>query len=233
MSKESLKSKRERATRIIQRLIEAQPDARCTLDYKEDWQLLFAAILAAQCTDERVNKVTAPMFERWPNLPDYAALSLEELEEAVKTCGLYRNKAKAISASSRSLLENYEGKVPAIFQDLISLPGVGQKIANLLLGELFGQAAMVVDTHNGRIARLLGFSEAKDPKGVEKDLVKIVPEEYWIVWGHHMVELGRTHCKARCRMCLSCPIAEDCAYADKQKEKLKELRQEGDLDACC
>lgn len=233
MTKESLKSKRARSSRIIERLIEAQPDARCTLDYQEDWQLLFAAILAAQCTDERVNQVTAPMFERWPNLSDYAGLSQGELEEAIHSCGLYRNKAKAILASSRVLLENFEGKVPSDYQDLISLPGVGQKIANLLLGELFAQPAMVVDTHNGRIARLLGFSQSKDPRAVEKDLSKVVPEDYWIVWGHHMVELGRTYCKARCRMCLACPIAEDCAYAKKQQEKISELRREGDLNVCC
>lgn len=221
------------AEKIIKILLEEQPEARCTLNFVTDWQLLFAAILASQCTDERVNIITERMFREWPDLTYYRDATLAEVEEMVRTCGLYRMKAKSIKGSAEILLNEYEGQVPSEHKQLLALPGVGQKIANLLQGELFAKPAMVVDTHCGRIARLLGLSKAKTAKGVEKDLCKYVPQEYWVVWGHHMVELGRTVCQARCRKCLSCPVREHCAYAEKNADLLAENALKGELDACC
>lgn len=232
MARESLAHKRERALQVITTLIEAQPHAHCTLDYASPWQLLFAAILAAQCTDERVNKITKPMFEAWPDLECYAEASQEEVEAWVKSAGLYRNKAKAIRGSAQMLLSDYGGKVPSDLADLLKLPGVGRKIANLIQGEIFAYPALVVDTHCGRIARLLGFSQAKDPVKVEQDLCKIVPQDYWVVWGHHMVELGRQQCKARCRQCGLCPVAPLCSYGLGQAEAIAQARNEGKEDAC-
>lgn len=232
MPRESLSAKKARAQAIISRLIEAQPTARCTLDYDQDWQLLFAAILAAQCTDERVNKITGPLYEAWPRLEPYAEASLAEIEDWIKSCGLYRNKAKAIQGSARMLLSDFQGKVPAEATALLSLPGVGQKIANLIQGELFGLPALVVDTHCGRLARLLGLSQATDPKKVEQDLTRLLDPAYWVVWGHHMVELGRTYCKARCRQCALCPLATLCKYGLEQADRIAQARTEGTEDAC-
>lgn len=221
------------AEKIIETLIEVQAEARCTLNFQTDWQLLFAAILASQCTDERVNIITERMFQEWPDLTFYLNASLSEVEEMVRTCGLYRMKAKSIKGSAEILLNEYEGKVPSEHKQLLALPGVGQKIANLLEGELFAKPALVVDTHCGRIARLLGLSKSKTPKGVEKDLTKLLPEKYWVTWGHHMVELGRTVCQARCRKCLICPVREYCAYAEKHADILEENALKGEQDACC
>lgn len=233
MAREQKKDKIARSIRIIENLITTQPEARCTLDFETDWQLLFAAILASQCTDERVNIITAEMFSKWPKLDDYPDISFDEMAKTIQSCGLYNMKAKAIIKSSKILIEDYGGKVPNDERALLKFPGVGQKITNLLLGELFGKPAMVVDTHNGRISRLLGFTKEKQAKKVEEDLIKIVPRQYWIVWGHHMVELGRNECKARCRQCGICPIGHDCAYALSNKESIDKILLEGNRDACC
>ncbi len=232
MARESLTHKKARAQAVISSLIQAQPEARCTLDYETDWQLLFAAILAAQCTDERVNQITRPLFAAWPDLSCYAEASQEEIEDWIKSCGLYRNKAKGIRGSAQMLLAEYGGQVPSDLKDLLRLPGVGQKIANLVRGEIFGYPALVVDTHCGRIARLLGFTQAKDPLKVEQDLCKLVDPEYWVVWGHHMVELGRNQCKARYRQCGLCPLEDLCQYGLSQAAQIAQARAEGNEDAC-
>lgn len=209
--------------------------AECTLDFKNGWQLLFSAILAAQCTDERVNKVTAVMYEEWPRLEDYAAASQEEIEEKVKSCGLYRNKAKNIKASAEDLLARFEGEVPREMDELLSLPGVGRKIANLMLGDYFGVPGVVVDTHCKRITRLLGLSKEENPAKIEKDIEKVLAPEHWIDWGHFLVRHGREICQARCRKCLICPLRERdlCKYAKTKAKTLAKLEEEGDLDACC
>ncbi len=232
MAKEKLADKKARSIRVIETLIKEQEDARCTLDYESDWQLLFAGILSAQCTDERVNIITGEMFNKWANLEDYAKAELIEVEEAIRSCGLYRNKAKAIKGSAELLLENFAGRVPNSREELLKLPGVGQKIANLLLGELFQLPQIVVDTHCGRISQLLGFTSAKDPLKIEADLEKILPSEYWIVYGHHMVDLGRRVCKARCRQCALCPVLADCAYAGKRRDKIENDLALGIRDEC-
>lgn len=232
MSKPSQQTEIARATHIIKTLIQAQPEATCTLRYEADWQLLIAAILASQCTDERVNQVTRRLFARCPSPQALAELPRAELEEIVKPCGLYRNKAKHIIASCRLLVEEYGGAVPRDVTGLQQFPGVGQKIAYLLMGELFQEPYLVVDTHCGRLARLLGFSQAKNPVQVEKDLREVVPPRYRVAWGHHMVELGRHICQARCRRCAICPIREDCLYAGQHEAAITAAMQEGALHAC-
>lgn len=231
--RESLEKKRARSVRILNRLREEWPDTDCTLDYDHAWQLLFSAILAAQCTDARVNIVTEKMYADWPRLQDYAEHSREDIEEYIKSCGLYRNKAKNIKACAEELLSRFNGEVPQTMEELLSLPGVGRKIANLMMGDAFGIPGVVVDTHCGRISKLMGMTRSDSPAVIERDLVKVLPEENWIDWGHFLVRLGREYCKARCRMCAACPVSGDCLYAQGLGDKLEALRAEGALDACC
>ena len=201
-----------RAAEIVSRLHARYPDARCTLDYTSPWQLLIAAILAAQCTDARVNRITAVLFVRYPDLSALAAASQEEIETIIRSCGLYHNKAKAIRLCSQMLVERYNGAVPADLDILLSLPGVGRKIANLILGDSFGIPGMVVDTHCARISRLLGLTGQHDPGLIEQDLIRIVAHDQWTSWGHLMVAHGREICQARCRQCARCPIRLLCDY---------------------
>ena len=202
----------EKVRAIVSRLRDRYPDAECTLDYTEPWQLLISAILAAQCTDERVNKITDTLYRDYPSLEAFAKASQDEIEYAVRSCGLYRNKAKAIRASAKEILERFDGQVPSDFDELLSLPGVGRKIANLVVSDGFGQPAVVVDTHCSRITRLIGFTQSKNPTVIEKDLRRVLPEDVWTSWGHLLVAHGREICRARCRRCLACPISDLCAY---------------------
>lgn len=231
-ARESQKSKRERAGKIITALRATWEEAVCTLDFRTPWQLLVGAILATQCTDERVNIITAPMFQDWPEAEDYASADKSEIEERIRSCGLYRNKAKNIKGSAEAILERHGGQVPKTMEELLALPGVGRKIANLILGDAYGIPGIVVDTHCGRITRLLGLSSSKDPARVEKDLANILPAEDWIDWGHYLVRLGREICQARCRKCLLCPLREYCHYAQKNRQSI-EAKAGGDPDACC
>lgn len=231
-ARESLKSKRARAKAIIEALRATWDEAVCTLDFRTPWQLLVGGILAAQCTDERVNKVTGPMFRDWPEVADYARADTGEIETRIKSCGLYRNKAKNIKGSAEVIIERFDGSVPNTMEELLTLPGVGRKIANLMLGDAFGIPGIVVDTHCGRITRLLGLSASKQPPRIEKDLEKLLPRKDWIDWGHYLVRLGREICQARCRQCLRCPLREFCDYSRKNQRALEALSG-GDEHACC
>lgn len=201
-----------RAAEIAVLLHARYPDAACTLDFTTSWQLLMAAILAAQCTDARVNQITAVLFMRYPDLPALAAAGQEEIETIIRSCGLYHNKAKAIRLCSQALIERYNGDVPADLAALLSLPGVGRKIANLILGDCFDIPGMVVDTHCARISRLLGLTAQRDPGSIERDLVRLVARDQWTGWGHLMVAHGREICQARCRQCARCPVRTLCDY---------------------
>lgn len=216
--------KKERAAEILRRLRDYYGPIECTLDTREDpWQLLVSAILAAQCTDARVNLVTPALFERFPQPEDFAASSPKEIEPYISSCGLYHNKAKAIFNASNTLLREFDGEVPQTREELLSIPGVGRKIANLLMGECFGQQAVVVDTHCGRISRLLGLTEEEDPLKMERDLVKAVPEDSWNDWGHYLVFHGRNLCPARRPRCSECFLQDVCRHGTKQR-KLEEKR---------
>lgn len=225
--------RRERAIAIYERLDEAYPDARCTLNFDSAWQLLLAAILAAQCTDERVNKVTAPLFAERPLLEDYLDLPAEILERAISSCGLYRNKAKAILASAELLAREFDGEVPSDMASLLRLPGVGRKIANLIRGDYFALGGVVVDTHCSRLARCLGLTDASRPEQIERDLSPLIPPEWQSRFGHLMVHHGRVCCEARHKACLRCPVQDLCAYAAAHRAELELLRIKGDFNAAC
>ncbi|MDD2374013.1 MAG: endonuclease III [Eubacteriales bacterium] len=210
-----------RASEIARILKKKYPDAECTLNFKYPWQLMIAAILAAQCTDARVNIITADLFEKYPDLEAFASASQSDMEEDIRSCGLFRNKAKAIIASSSMLLERYAGEVPSDMDALLRLPGIGRKIANLIMGDSFGVPAVVVDTHCARITRLLGLTSHSDPVRIERDLMAILPKEIWTSWGHLMVAHGREICKARQPVCEECPVNKLCLYALGVKTDLR------------
>lgn len=203
---------KQRAAEIVARLEAFYPDVHCTLDFQNPHQLLVGAILAAQCTDARVNLITPALFARYPEPADYAAAERTELEELIRSCGLFRNKAKAIQAASQAIVDRFNGEMPATLEDLVSLPGVGRKIANLILGDWYGHQAVVVDTHCARISKLLGLTQRDDPPGIEKDLVKLLPADKQTLYGHLMVTLGREICIARRPQCDRCPVKELCAH---------------------
>ena len=234
----------ERATKILEILDDHYGEVGCTLNYQGDpWLLLVGGILAAQATDERVNKILPDFLAKYPTIEDVALSSQEEMEDIIRTVGLFRNKAKWIRGSAAKILEDFDGEVPKGEKELLSLPGVGRKIANLIRGDAFGIPGVVVDTHCGRITRHLGLSEAKNPATVEKDLKAILPQSLWIHWGHMMVHHGRNLCPARSPQCSACPVEELCvtgrqeqlrvqAQIAEQKEQEKQKEQaEGGQDA--
>jgi len=199
------------ATEVVRSLRRRYPHARCSLDHRTPLELLVATILSAQCTDERVNKVTAGLFRKYRTAADYAGAPQAELEEDIQSTGFFRNKAKNIRACCRVLLEQYDGEVPAEIDKLTELPGIGRKTANVVLGTAFGIASgVVVDTHVGRISRRLGLSEQKNPEKIERDLIDRVPKKEWIALSHRMIQHGRRYCTARSPKCESCPLADIC-----------------------
>ncbi len=213
---------RQRAVKIIEILEETYPEAQTTLDAGSAWELLVGAILASQCTDERVNKITPQLFAAYPSISAMADAELSDIEEIIRSCGIYKNKAKGLKGSAREILDKYDGEVPQKREQLMALPGVGRKIANLILGDAFGEQAVVVDTHCARISKLLGLTSEKDPLKVERDLEQVLPATAYTDWGHYMVFHGREICKARCRQCVECPLNQLCAYGRKQDLEAKE-----------
>ena len=209
------RQQRQEQAALVMRLLRRQyPGAVCTLVHQNPFHLLVAAILSAQCTDARVNQVTPALFARYPDAAAMAAAGQEELETLIRSCGLFRTKARNIRAASQVLLTRHGGRLPRDPAALQALPGVGRKIANLLLGDAFAVPAIVVDTHCARISRLIGFTEEKDPLRVEKDLAAILEPADWIDYGHLMVEHGRTCCVANRPDCPACPLAASaCRYA--------------------
>jgi endonuclease III len=204
------KAKRRAAT-IAQRLAEQYPDAVCSLDFRSPLELLVATILSAQCTDVRVNQVTKPLFRKYPTPADYTRAKPAELERDIQSTGFFRNKAKSIQGCCRALLERHDGRVPKTIEELVELPGVGRKTANVVLGTAHGIAVgVVVDTHVGRISRRLGLSEHKDAEKVERDLMELFAKGEWIALSHRMIQHGRNCCTARSPMCADCPLKSLC-----------------------
>lgn len=205
-------TKEERTLEIIRRLKEEYPDAGCTLDYEEAWKLLVSVRLAAQCTDARVNQVVPKLYEKFPTVQALAAAPVEEIEEIVKPCGLGRSKARDISACMKMLVERYGGRVPDDFDALLSLPGVGRKSANLIMGDVFGKPAIVTDTHCIRLVNRMGLVDGiKEPKKVEMALWKLVPPEEGSDFCHRLVYHGRDICTARTRpFCSRCCLEDIC-----------------------
>ena len=198
---------------IIEELKKLYPDAICSLDYRKDYELLFSVRLAAQCTDARVNLVTPALFERFPSLEAFARATPEEVGEYVHSCGFWRAKARDIVGSAQMLLSDFGGKVPDTMEDLLRLPGVGRKTANLILGDVYGKEGYVCDTHCIRITGRLGITDgSKDPLKVEQQLRKVIPPEESSDFCHRMVLHGRALCMARGPKCGECPMRELCDY---------------------
>ena len=203
---------------ILAILKKRYPEAPCSLDWNGDpWRLLIAARLSAQCTDERVNQVCVPLFEAFPTAESMAAADPADVEAIVRPCGLGHTKALSCVAMSEMLVREYGGRVPDTMDDLLRLPGVGRKIANLILGDVFGKPGIVADTHCIRLNGRFGFypTTLADPAKVEKILVSIVPPEEQSDYGHRMVLFGREVCTARSPQCADCPLADECAYEGK------------------
>ena len=198
---------------IIEELKKLYPDAICSLDYEKDYELLFSVRLAAQCTDARVNLVTPALFARFPTLEAFAAATPEEVGEYVRSCGFWRAKARDIVGSAQMLLSDFGGRVPDSMEDLLRLPGVGRKTANLVLGDIYGKEGYVCDTHCIRITGRLGITDgSKDPLKVEQQLRKVIPPEESNDFCHRMVLHGRALCMARAPQCGDCPLRELCDY---------------------
>jgi endonuclease-3 len=217
--KTGLAREREQAARvqaILARLQKKYPQARCALHHRSAWQLLAATILSAQCTDARVNLVTPGLFRRFPSPEAMAAASLPELELLVRTTGFFRNKAKNILGAARRIVQEFGGQVPSTMEQLLTLPGVARKTANVVLGSWFGVASgVVVDTHVFRISRRLDLTQANTPEKVEQDLVRILPKEHWIDYSHQVIHLGRETCVARRPRCAGCFLEDLCHAKDK------------------
>ncbi len=213
--RESKPKKQARTEEILRRLEEEYPDACCALDHRTPLQLLVSTILSAQCTDKRVNMVTPALFERFPDAAAYAEADIAELEEMVRSTGFYRNKAKSLQGLGTALSSDYDGEVPATMEELSSLPGVGRKTANVVLGNAFGiDEGVVVDTHVGRLSNRLGLTQQKNPEKIESDLMTLVPKDDWTLWAHLLIFHGREVCKARKPACVDCVLADLCPSAE-------------------
>ena len=209
--RESASARSSRAKTLVQRLREAYPDAHCSLDFASPFQLVIATILSAQCTDKRVNMVTPELFRRWPDAPALAGAKQRDLEAVIRSTGFFRAKAKSLLGCARALVDRHGGEVPHTIEELVRLPGVGRKTANVVLGTAFGIASgVVVDTHVGRISRRLGLTRAADAVRAERDLVRVVPRENWIEFSHWLIEHGRGVCSARRPICDDCSLLDLC-----------------------
>ena len=212
--RESIAAKKARAAEIVRRLRAEYPDARCSLDHENAYQLLVATILSAQCTDERVNQVTPALFARYPTAEDLAAARQEELEELIRSTGFYRSKAKSLLGMANALVERHGGQVPDTMDALVELPGVGRKTANVVLGNAFGKAeGVVVDTHVTRLSNRLGLTRHRDPEKIEADLMACVAREDWTDLAHLFIYHGRAVCKAPKPRCGECVLADLCPSA--------------------
>ncbi len=213
------KTETDRAAKIYEILQSTYPDARCSLDYSNPLELLVATILAAQCTDARVNIVTKTLFKKYQKPEDYLSVPIEELQEDIQSCGFYRNKAKSIVHACHTILEKYNGTVPGTMDELLELGGVGRKTANVLLGECFNTPGVIVDTHVKRVSGRLGFTKQTDPNKIEQDLMKLWPRDTWTQYSHLLVFHGRKICIAASPRCTMCPLYDLCPYPHTMKEK--------------
>ena len=215
--RESRDAKRARARKIIRALKKAYPDAKIALDFGNPLELLVATILSAQCTDERVNQVTPALFKKYGTAHDYARASSAVLEEEVRSTGFYRAKTRSIIAMANALLDKYGGEVPRSRAALVSLPGVGLKTANVILGNAFGEQAIAVDTHVFRVSQRLGLARSDDPEKIHDQLVDVLPEKEWTFTTHLVQAHGRRCCFARRPLCPACPVRTLCPWPGKTK----------------
>jgi len=205
-----------RTNEVIKRLKRAYPDAHCALDHSSPFELLIATILSAQCTDERVNLVTAVLFRKYRGPDDFIKVQPEELEKDIYSTGFFRNKARNIQAASKRLIEEYGGEMPRSMDEMLTLGGVARKTANVVLGNAFGIASgVVVDTHVGRLSQRLGLTTNATPEKIEEDLIALVPKKHWIMFPHWMIFHGRRVCIARKPKCEQCVLADICPSRDE------------------
>lgn len=202
-----------RARRVMRVLAQTYPDAHCELDFESPFQLLQATVLSAQCTDARVNMVTPELFGRWPSPADLAGADRADLEEVIKSTGFFRAKANSLLGLSQAIVEDHDGEVPGNLPELVALPGVGRKTANVVLGNAFGVPGITVDTHVGRLSRRLAFTIHDDPVKVEHDLMELWPAPDWTQWCHVLIWHGRRRCHSRRPACGACPVARWCPSA--------------------
>ncbi|HTS10966.1 MAG TPA: endonuclease III [Candidatus Limnocylindrales bacterium] len=206
----------KRVRAILQKLDEAYPAATCALKHGNAFQLLISTILSAQCTDERVNQVTATLFPKYPDPQAFAYANPADLEREIRPSGFFRNKTKSIMGASRKIVEEFGGQVPKTMEEILTLPGVARKTANVVLGTAFGIASgVVVDTHVTRLAGRLDLTKHTDPKKIEQDLMKVIPQERWILFSHQLIWHGRRVCQARKPKCIECNLERLCYSKDK------------------
>lgn len=205
--------KKENVIEMLEILKKTYPDAKCSLDFSTPFEMLIAVILSAQCTDERVNKTTPSIFKKYNTPQDFANIDIKELEDLIHPCGFYKNKAKSIKETSKILIEKFNSQVPQTMEELMSLPGVGRKTANVVMLEAFNNPqGIAVDTHCKRLANRIGLSNKKDPEKIEKDLLKLFPKEYYKDANHILILHGRNLCTARNPKCSECPINNFCKF---------------------
>lgn len=208
--------RRERVAKILEALDRMYPNATCALHHRNSWELLVATILSAQCTDERVNMVTPGLFAKYPTIRDFASASQAELAQDIRSTGFFNNKAKSLIGAARTILEKFGGKVPRTMEEMLTIPGVARKTANVVLGTAYGiPTGIVVDTHVQRIARRLDLARQNDPNKIEQELMKIIPQDRWILFSHQLIHHGRRLCKARKPLCADCQLEPLCYAPDK------------------
>jgi len=208
--------RRKRTGKILEALDQLFPAATCALHHRDAWQLLVATILSAQCTDKRVNEVTPGLFRKYPTIQDFAAVSQEELARDIRSTGFFNNKAKSVIGAARKILTDFAGNVPRTIEEMLTIPGVARKTANVVLGSAYGVVSgIVVDTHVQRIAQRLDLTKESDSVKIERDLMNCIPRERWILFAHQMILHGRDLCAARKPRCADCPMDPICYSKDK------------------
>jgi endonuclease-3 len=223
--RESLPEKKVRAKVIYRQLSKSYPNVRCELDYKNAYQLLVATVLSAQCTDKRVNQTTPALFKKYPNPQNMAKADLRDIQNLVKSTGFFRAKAKNIKGLSKKIMEEFDGKVPSNLEALITLPGVGRKTANVVLGHAFGIPGITVDTHFGRLSRRFGWSKQNNPVKVEIEVGKLIPQKEWTNLSQRMIWHGRRVCHSRKPACGACALAKLCpSYGIGEVDPVKAKR---------
>lgn len=211
--------KKENIEKVLKILSETYPDAKCALNFNSPYELLISTILSAQCTDVRVNQVTEELYKEYNTPKKVISLTEEELGEKIRSCGFYKNKSKNILGATRLIIEEHNGEVPSTMEELISLPGVGRKTANVVLSNAFGVPAIAVDTHVFRVSNRLGIAKGETPEQVEKGLMENVPRDMWSDAHHYIIFHGRQICKARKPNCEECPVAPYCEYFNNVVEE--------------
>lgn len=215
--KDTFEAKRKRVRAIIRRLEKIYPEAACALKFSTPWELLVATVLSAQCTDKLVNRVAPALFKKYPTVRVFATADPKEVEKAIRSTGFYRNKTRNILAAAKAVLERFAGKVPACMKDLITIPGVGRKTANVILGNAFGIPGIPVDTHMIRINGRLGLTRHTNPVKIEFDLMELVPQKDWTLYSHLIIHHGRARCFARWPDCAHCEIQDLCPSEERLK----------------